>query len=268
MSIDESKETLNEADTASEETSSPEVQEEVEDSDQSQDAPQEQESAQQPTVEEKKPTRAERRVQQLLEKMKAQKQAADMPRADYGQQPTDALITPEDYESGIDPKVLEQRMQAREQRNLQANTQTIKQQLKAEFAYEQATKEHEADLESVSQSEDIKKNPVLERMAVRLYEKENYLVDPRTGRTYFNPVIKLSEALKIVKADIAEATGTALADVQVKANENRETGALSPSQGTTSSDDDYTQAFETAKEKGDDRSWAEVLKKRGLINVS
>jgi len=261
---DESQETLNEAEQASEETSSSEVQEDSQDLDQGQEQNQEQDSAEQPTVQEKKPTRAERRVQQLLEKMKAQKPDGVIPQT-YQDEP---LISPEDYESGIDPQVLEQRIKAREQRNLLANTQTIKQQLKAEFAYEQATKDHEADLELVSQSEDIKKNPVLERMAVRLYEKENYLVDPRTGATYFNPVIKLSEALEIVKRDLAEATGTALADVQIKANENRETGALSPSIGSSSSDSDYTQAFENAKQKGDDHSWAEVLKKRGLANVS
>ncbi len=265
MSIDESKETINEADTASDETSSSEVQEETQAPDQEQEQVQEQPSAEQPTVQEKKPTRAERRVQQLLEKMKAQKSEGSYPQVENQQED---LITPEDYEQGIDPKVLEQRIKAREQRNLQANTQSIKQQLKAEFAFEQASKEHEADMELVSQSEDIKKNPALERMAVRLYEKENYLVDPRTGQTYFNPVVKLSEALKIVKQDLMEATGTALADVQIKANENRETGALTPTQDTTSSDSDYSNALENAKEKGDDRSWAEVLKKRGLINVS
>lgn len=265
--IDESQETLNEVDQTSEDTSSSEAQEETQDLDQGQEQNQEQESAAEPTQQEKKPTRAERRVQQLLEKMKAQKSGADTSQFDASQQNED-LISPDEYESGIDPKVLEQRAKAREQRNLQQSTQAIKQQLKAEFAYEQATKDHEADLESVSQSEEIKKNPALERMAVRLYEKENYLVDPRTGQTYFNPVIKLSEALKIVSQDLAEATGISMADARVKANENRETGALTPSQDASSSDSDYSQALENAKNKGDDHSWAEVLKKRGMVNVS
>jgi len=265
---DEIKETINEADTASDETSSSEVQEETQAPDQEQEEIQEQESVAEPTQQEKKPTRAERRVQQLLEKMKAQKSQGEYPDLASANTQDEPLISPDDYESGIDPAALEQRIKAREQRNLQASTQNIKQQLKAEFAYEQAAKDHEADLESVSQSEDIKKNPALERMAVRLYEKENYLVDPRTGQTFFNPVIKLSEALKIVKQDLAEATGVALADVQVKANENRETGALSPSQGASSSDSEYTQALDNAIQKGDDQSWAEVFKKRGLTNVS
>ena len=261
------KETENEVSDTSEETSSPEVQEQDQESDQTQEETQEQPEAEQPTAQEKKPTRAERRVQQLLEKMKAQKSSGDFPQVDSSQQ-DEPLISPDEYESGIDPIVLEQRARNREQQRVAQSTQSIKQQLKAELAFERATQEHEADLESVSQSEDIKKNPALERMAVRLYEKENYLVDPRSGQTYFNPVIKLSEALEIVKKDLAEATGTAMAEAQVKANSNRETSALTPSQDASSSDDDYTQALEKARKSGDDQSWADVLKKRGLINVS
>ncbi len=261
------KETVNEADTASDETSSSETQEETQDLDQGQEETQEQESAQQPTAEERKPTRAERRVQQLLEKVKAQKNVDSLSNLETTQA-DERLFTPEDYENGIDPEALERRVSEREQRKLQQSTQGIKQQLKAELAYEQAAKEHESDIDQVSKLEDIKKNPALERMAVRLYEKENYQVDPRTGATYFNPVIKLSEALRIVKEDLAEATGTALAEAQVKANTNRETGALSPTQDMSTGDDDYTQALENARQSGDDHSWAQVLKKRGLADVS
>jgi len=105
-------------------------------------------------------------------------------------------------------------------------------------------------------------------MAVRLYEKENYLTDPRTGVQFFSPTIKLSEALEIVKKDLAEATGISLADVQVRANDNRETAALSPSQDASNSDSDYSEAFERARQSGSDQSWADVLKKRGLVKVS
>lgn len=266
---EENQETLNTEESQSEEASSTsEASDEVQQTDQSEEQSQEQEKEAQPTEQgEKKPTRAQRRIQQLLEKVKQGQQSGDDYSNVFNEQEED-FITPEEYQNGIDPQVLKQRIEQREQQRLQQHSQSIKQQLKAEMAYEQEVKSHQSDIDSVQSSEEIKKNPVLERMAVRLYEKENYSVDPRTGQTFFNPVLKLSEALKIVKQDLEEATGNAMASAQVKADENRETAALSPSQDSSDESDDYTEAFERARMSGDDKSWAEVLKKRGMVKLS
>lgn len=260
--LEETTETVNEASTPSpaDDTSSSQVQEEATQVDHPEEQNQEQEGAAQPTEQgERRQTRSERRIQQLLEKVK------EKPRAEVPFFEETPLIRPEEYETGIDPQELARREAIRQQQL----GYKLKSQIKTEFAYERAMDDHRADLEAVSSNPDIKKNPALERMAVRLYERENYQVDPRTGQTFFNPVLKLSEALEIVKHDLTEATGNALADVQVRANENRETSALAPSQdGGSNHDAEYQEAYSRAVKTGSDENWAEVLKKRGLVKLS
>lgn len=139
---------------------------------------------------EHKPSRAERRIQDLLSKVKenGERQAPQPPQYNRPQ----PLISEEERQAGeVDPVELERRLQGTVQNEVQRAIQLdrVKQQ------YESAVKEHQADLEGVK---DI--DPDLEAEAVAEYEALNYRINPFTGQQQFIPAVKLSEIVAKIEA--------------------------------------------------------------------
>ena len=133
---------------------------------------------------EAKPTRVERRIHDLLSKVKeVSNNTSEKPVSNE-----ESLFTEQekqDLEQGIiDPDTLIKRVQNTVQSEVQKAIQIdrITQQ------YQSAINEHTQDLESVK---DI--DPDLEAEAVAEYEAINYQINPLTGQREFVPAVKLSE---------------------------------------------------------------------------
>lgn len=165
----------------------------------------------------KKPTRAERRVEQLLHKLK------DRPQPPTYQAKDQPLITQEEYETGIDPQALEQRLNQR----LEATSAKTREAIRTELAYENEARSHMADLESASKDLD----PKLEKLAVRQYEALNYTYDPFSGQRVFVPTVKFSEIVNQVKADLEDITTTRVAESTQRIARAAQEAAIQPGVG-------------------------------------
>lgn len=186
-------------------------------SEESQTQPQEQQ-----TQEGKKPSRVERRIQSLVDKIKQNntpenpvptgENVPQIPRIQSPSQNEDEpLITPQELEEGsVDPVELQKRIDQRISREVQKGIQEAQQtqerdrQLKeVNSQFESALKEHESDLAEVSQNID----PALEQFAIREYELLNHAINPITGQKQFIPAVKMSEIvqkLNTVGSKVAE----------------------------------------------------------------
>lgn len=163
----------------------------------------------------KKPTRSERRVEQLLKKLKERPQVDD-----FHQTQDEPLIRPEEMETGVDPSALEQRINSR----LQNATAQTRQQIKAELAYENEVKSHMSDLESVMKDLD----PRVEKLAVRQYQATNYQLNPLTGQPIFVPTVKFSEIVNQIKGDLEDLTASRVAESAERVARIAQEGAVQP----------------------------------------
>lgn len=154
---------------------------------------------------EAKPTRVERRVDQLLSRLKDKGQSQQHP----GQGRQQPVLTKEEIESGrIDPNVLVQRIQSTVQSEVAKGIQLdrINQQ------YESSVKDHQVDLESVKDLD-----PDLEAEAVAEYEAINYQINPLTGQRVFIPAVKFSEVVAKITSR-AEKLATKKAEKMIEEN--------------------------------------------------
>lgn len=136
-----------------------------------------------------KPSRVERRIQSLLAKVKENGERQTQP-PKYGER--QPLISEEERQAGtVDPEVLEQRIQAAVQNEVQKAIQMDR----VSQQYESAVKEHQSDLETVK---DI--DPDLEAEAAAEYEALNYRINPFTGKMQFIPAVKFSEIVAKIEA--------------------------------------------------------------------
>lgn len=153
--------------------------------------------------EEQKPTRAERRVGQLLEKLKeAGQQTYQGPAPSKPQAPKlPSFISPEEREEGaLDPDAFEKRAQQAVQAAVDAALQNERQKAQVEAMnneFRSAVKEHEADIASVK---DLP--PHIEKLALRQYEVLNSAFNPMTGKKEFVPAVKLSEIVNEITKDL------------------------------------------------------------------
>lgn len=201
---------------------------------------------------ERKQSRAERRVETLVEKLKQQGQNVD-PSLVYGDEP---LFTPEEIESGqFDPTALSERLQRREARNRQLAEQQVMQRLE----YNNSINEHLSDTE-VAQKE-LSNDPDLEKLVVRQYNALNMMTDPRTGQEVFVPRVKMSDIVKEMKAVIEKKSNSSAADIQAKLNAQANDQAVPVSVSQSSSTNlAGEQAFTKARQSGQVEDWAAVLK--------
>lgn len=137
-----------------------------------------------------KPTRAERRIQSLLSKVKENGERQNQTPPQYERR--QPLISEEERQSGeIDPDILNQRIQS----TIQNEVQRAIQMDRAKGQFESSVKEHQADLESIK---DI--DPDLEAEATAEYEALNYRLNPFTGKSQFIPAVKFSEIVAKIEA--------------------------------------------------------------------
>lgn len=174
-----------------------------------------------------KPTRVERRINQLLTKVKevGQSQAQDHQQ----QVRREPIVTDEEREAGqVDPAKLDERIQ----KTVQATVQRAIQMDRINQQYTSAVKEHQTDLESVKDLD-----PDLESEAVSEYEALNYQINPLTGQKVFIPAVKFSEVVAKIQSraeKIANKRATEIAEGNQKYLENVSSNQAVPSSGNVS----------------------------------
>jgi hypothetical protein len=170
--------------------------------------------------------RSERRIKSLIDKLKEKDQQLQQLQGANPLADNEPLITPEDYENGLDPKDLEERLARRQA----GQAQSTKAQIKAELAYEQQMREHQNDIEVVSKDPELANNPVLDKIVAQQYQLMNYRIDPYSGQEYFVPTMKLSEIKNMVKQDLDSYVSKQVASSNNNLAEASESSALRPSE--------------------------------------
>lgn len=205
---------------------------------------------QQPVIERK--PRAERRIDQLTAKL-----ANQNPQGYEAYQqmfPNEPLIKPEEYEAGITPDVLEQRVS---QRLFNAKNQWL-QEAEARLTMRDTLTKHESDIRTIA--EKVKDDPDMEARLTELYNKENSVFNPITGSYEFVPKVTMSE---LYQREV-EFINNRLAKTQLQEAETlrkQEAEATVPTSGKSESSqsDDLVHAYEEARTTGD---WKTYLKKK------
>lgn len=201
-------------------------------------------------------SRLERRVDSLVDKLKAQGQQPQIDASQFfGNEP---IFSPEEIEAGqFDPIAVSQRLQQREQR-VQA---LAAQQAVAAVEYQATVKDHLSDMDTVAK--ELGNDPVLDKLVAKQYDALNHQVDPRTGIRVFVPTVKMSEIYKDLKDALDKKSTAATADMQVRvANQASEQAVPVSVSGAPSKDLEGQAAFQKAAKTGQTEDWAEVLKKR------
>jgi len=177
----------------------------------------------------RKPTRKERRIQQLIGKLKDKDKAESQGTKGLDQllglNPNEPLIKPEEYEQGVDPQELERRQRNREM----ALEQRVLNRVASQQQYREKVGDHLKDAEAMADT--LASDPDLDKAATRLYNDVNYQVDPYTGKEVFTPRRKMSEIVEnlqnvVSKRATAETTkiGKKIAE-QISEEAVRPTGA-------------------------------------------
>lgn len=145
----------------------------------------------------RKQSRAERRIQQLTEKLKATQDSSQHDEARKfvnTPPPPQKLITQEEIESGgIDPEVLETRQKQREQTLRDQIKQEVFSELSQRNRYETMIRDSLNDLEQVQKKITDTKNQQLEELFTEQYELANYAINPMTGEKVFVPRVSASQ---------------------------------------------------------------------------
>lgn len=156
---------------------------------------------------EAKPSRVERRIHDLISKVKEVGQIQTPAPSENRSQP---VFSKEDIEAGeIDPNTLEQRIQ----NTVQSEVQKAIQMDRINQQYVSAVRDHQTDLEGVK---DI--DPDLEAEAAKEYEVVNYQINPLTGQREFVPAVKFSEIVSKIQTR-AERLAQKLAEKIAEGNE-------------------------------------------------
>lgn len=158
---------------------------------------------------EQKPTRLEKRVSDLKEKKSKidstleRLQEIQKPRETKGVSPDKLLweteqdvplIKEEEYQTGVDPKELEERI-AQQRLN---DKEVIKKELRAEFEYKSKVQEHLSDVEHCKSIPELKEgtdtyDEALSNLVIEQYNLLNSVIDPFSGASVFVPRVKMSE---------------------------------------------------------------------------
>jgi len=190
-----------------------------------------------------KPSRIERRISQLVSKLKE----VDDTKSEPPVREDKPLFTDEEMSEGtVDPNRLVERIK----NTVQTEVQRAIQMDRINQQYDSAVKEHQSDLEGIK---DI--DPDLEAEAVAEYEAINYQTNPLTGEKVFVPAVKLSEIVNkiVVRAtklaekmavEIAEGNKKYLKDVS-SSQAIPSSGNVSGSKSVKSDTNDFTE-FEKA----------------------
>lgn len=214
------------------------------------------------SAEEKKPTRRDRRIHKLIDKLKGKDQE-QMSEDDYakalGINPNDPLIKPEEIQTGIDPEELNRRQRAKEL----LIERRAKNAAVAEIEYKSNVKDHLADAEETLKK--LEGDDILDEIVADQYSALNYQTDPYTGQKYFVPRVKMSEIYakqqRILDAKIAKAQS----ETSVKLAQQSQESVVRPSAtGESGRDHDIEASYNEAKDSESIEKWAAYLKKLGI----
>lgn len=216
----------------------------------------------------KRSTRGERRIQDLLGKLKAtqtQAQTVHQNVLDEGNQP---LISEEEMESGaIDPRTLQNRFNA----TLKAERANIKNEvmrdLEAQNQFRSTITDNLSDLEATQKAMSDEGNADLEDVVAEQYKLANYSIDPYTGQEVFLPRVKMSQLYERQKAILDKRTAARVASTNTKLADIVSESAGVVGSTSLENKDDSSEDFDRARTTGSDEDWASVLKKRGLAKV-
>jgi hypothetical protein len=217
----------------------------------------------------KRSTRGERRIQDLLGKLKATQTQAQTVSPDIVNPDIQPLITDEEKATGaIDPEQLQTRFNAAlkaERNNLKAE---VMRDLEAKNHFESSINEGLSDLEATQKAMATEGNQDLEDMIAEQYRLANYSIDPYTGQEVFIPRVKMSQLYEKQKALLEKRTTARVAATNTKlADIVSESAGVVGSSTQSSEQDDLSESFDKARESGSDEDWASYLKKTGIAKV-
>lgn len=153
-----------------------------------------------------KPTRSERRIGQLLNKLKESGKTEVQPSNQRPGEDPGSLFTPEELEEGVvDPESLDKRISDRINSGIQQALQKEKENqemAKVRQEFNNAAKEHESDLEGVKDLD-----PSIEKLAVQQYNALNFQYNPITGKQMFVPAVKFSEIVNKINETVQKVAG-------------------------------------------------------------
>ena len=228
----------------------------------------------------RRPSRLERRNQQLLEKLKEAQGKTSAKEGESTEKDildqllggdSDQLLRPEDIrpDGTVDLKTLEERIQ---QRDLVTKEQ-IKTELRAEQQYRDSVQEHLTDVETVLSQPELDKdsdqyNAELDRLVTEQYELLNKATNPYTGKEEFKPQVKMSDLFAKFKNVVDKSSTSAAANASAKLAQQGD-GVLRPSgKGDTGKNYEVESSYESAvQSRGDTESWASYLKKSGIAKL-
>jgi hypothetical protein len=215
--------------------------------------------------EERKPTRAERRIQELVAKTKQQEELleklSEPNPGDWKGQLKEPLITPDEYQEGVDPKALEQRIEKRVAQTVQRTLAMSRQQ----EAYKGQLEAHTQDLQTVvDKYPELTEDPALEEAFLDAYNDANYINGGFVPRKTPSEI-----AAKIMKIRDSVATKSA-AQVSGKMAKHAAEQAVSPRASEVEEKDyEAEESYKKARSsRGNTEAWADYFKKTGLASVS
>lgn len=214
----------------------------------------------------KKPTRAERRIHSLLQKLKEKDKPSEgysPVESELAQQVVGPDLTP-DEEGFVDANAIKE-----------AAKQEAIREVMAAMQQREAVKEHLDDVEQTLKAPELdpksdKYDPDLDKLIAEEYEKINKMVDPYTGQEIFVPREKMSDIYKRMKGVLEKYRSQGEEQGAQKIQRQQGVTAVSPSTSAKPNTEAYEKQalFEQAKQKGDTETWAEYLKRIGVAKVS
>lgn len=175
-----------------------------------------------------KPTRGQKRIKDLIGKLKGSDEE-ETPKMDVnellGIDPNEPLIKPEEYTTGVDPQELERRQRAREV----ALEQRILQKSAINSSYRESIRDHASDAEATAKA--LKEDPDLDAAAAEYYENVNYTIDPYTGKKVFTPRLKMSSIVKKLQNIADKKAAAATSEVSHKLAAQKGDGVVRPTAG-------------------------------------
>ena len=214
----------------------------------------------------KKPSRAQRRIQSLIQKLKEKDKPSEgfsPVESQVAQQVVGPDLTP-DEEGFVDINAVKE-----------AAKQEAIREMMAVIQHREAAKEHITDIEQTLKAPELdpksdKYDPDLDKLIAEEYEKVNKIVDPYTGQEVFVPREKMSDIYKRVKRVLDKYRSQGEQEGAEKVQKQQGVTAVSPSTSAKPDSEAYeTQAlFEKARQSGDTETWAEYLKRIGVAKVS
>lgn len=219
---------------------------------------------------ERKQTRAEKRLHDLLAKTKSvSAPQKGVPQGFPYDNAPPPLITKEDLENGIDPAVIEARQRQREQLIQAQTTQGAIAQMEQRFELKQTINTHLSDLEATKSALEQEKNEDLKDVIAEEYQMLNYVIDPQTGQEVFYPRVKMSDLYAKYKKILSTKVSAQVAENKVKMSDIASESAVLPraTDDVTAQEENDSQEFSRAQSSGKLSDWAAVLKKRGVARI-